>query len=86
MAYIPRQADKLLTDWLKSGKILILLGARQVGKTTLISHLLKLHPGKIINLDVEVDKAEILATKNLTPSEALKILGSPAILAIENIL
>lgn len=83
MEYIPRRAEKLLDNWLNSKKVLILLGARQVGKTTLISRLLNRHPGKIFNLDAEVDKAQILAAKSLSPPEALKILGNPPILAID---
>ena len=39
--YIKRKAEKQLSEWLLSKKILIVLGARQVGKTTLIKHFLQ---------------------------------------------
>lgn len=83
MSYIPRQAEKLLKSALNNSKILILLGARQVGKTTLLNHLIANQKDKIYNLDIEVDKAELLVAKSLSPQEAIKNLGNPQILIID---
>jgi hypothetical protein len=39
MKTIKRLAEKNLTHWLKKGKVIILTGARQVGKTTLLQNM-----------------------------------------------
>jgi hypothetical protein len=41
--YLNRVAEELLGDILASDKVGIVLGARQVGKTTLVEHVLKGH-------------------------------------------
>ena len=83
MQYIPRIAEELIRELLKTLKIVIVLGARQVGKTTLIERLLRKQAGLIINLDIAVDKARLLAASNLPPTEAIKSLGNPTILVID---
>lgn len=82
--YISRLVEKTLKNLLKTHKIIIILGARQVGKTTLIEYTLKQQNGTLIlNFDVEVDKARFVAAGKLTPEEGLKSLGSPKILVID---
>lgn len=81
--YIPRIAEKILIKLLESPKVIMLLGARQVGKTTLIEHILKNQDGMIFNLDIEVDKARILAAGNLTIDEAARSLGIAKLLVID---
>lgn len=81
--YIPRIAEKILIKLLESPKVTMLLGARQVGKTTLIEHILKNQDGMIFNLDIEVDKARILAAGNLTIDEAVRSLGIAKLLVID---
>ena len=83
MFYIPRLAEAKIEHLLGNKKILILLGARQVGKTTLLTRVLKKYHGTIFNLDIEVDKARLLVAKNLSPSDAIKSLGSPQVIAID---
>ena len=72
MQYIQRYAEKRLGDMFSSNKVLMILGARQVGKTTLLEHLLTNPTSVFLNLDTEVDQARLLATKSLPPSDALK--------------
>lgn len=81
--YIPRLAEKLIDKSLKSPKVIMVLGARQVGKTTLIEHILKRQNGTIFNLDIEVDKARIQAAGNLPSEQAIKSLGSTNLLVID---
>lgn len=81
--YIPRIAEKIIIQLLKSPKVTIILGARQVGKTTLIEHILKKENGQIFNLDIEVDKARILTASTLPPENAIRSLGSPKLLIID---
>lgn len=83
MNYIPRQAEKSLMEALKSPKILMILGARQAGKTTLVQHALVGRNTLSLNLDVDVDKKRLLGASKLSPREALVSLGSPEILVVD---
>lgn len=83
MNYIPRLAESHLIASLKNRKILIILGARQVGKTTLLSHFITDKNSQIFNLDLEVDKAQLTANQHLSPQQAIKNLGSPPVLIID---
>lgn len=81
--YIKRDAEKLLEEILQSGKVGIVLGARQVGKTTLVEHVLTGRDAVFINFDLEPDKARFLAAAALPPSDALRSLGNPSVLVID---
>ncbi len=81
--YLKRQAERELRLALTSGKVIILLGARQVGKTTLVEQLLQGEDARFLNFDVEIDKTRFLAASPLPPVEALRTFGSPAILVID---
>jgi predicted AAA+ superfamily ATPase len=81
--YLKRQAEAELRLALDSGKIVMLLGARQVGKTTLVERLLQGENAIFLNFDLEIDKTRFLAASSLPPAEALRSLGSPAILVID---
>ena len=48
--YIDRIAENKVKKLLKNPKVVILLGARQVGKTTLIEQVLKQHKSVILNI------------------------------------
>jgi hypothetical protein len=74
--YIKRIAEKHLHAILESGKIGIVLGARQVGKTTLVEHVLAGRRAVFLNFDVEIDKQRFLASATLPPADALKSLGA----------
>lgn len=81
--YIPRLTEDQIKNLLKTQKVIILLGARQVGKTTLIQRILRQHQGVILNLDIEVDKARLMTISHLAPFEAMKNLGDPKLLVID---
>lgn len=81
--YIHRQAEQIIDKNLAGSKVIILLGARQVGKTTLIEHVLKNRHAVVLNFDIEIDKARFGAASSLAPKEAISTLGNPAILVID---
>lgn len=81
--YIKRVAENQLINLLNNPKVIILLGARQVGKTTLIKRILQKHQGFILNLDIEVDKDRLLTVSHMAPSDAMKNLGDPSLLIID---
>lgn len=63
-------------------KVVIVLGARQVGKTTLVRQVVKDNV-LFLNLDIEVDKQKLLAAASLAPQGARKSLGNPEVLIID---
>jgi predicted AAA+ superfamily ATPase len=81
--YLKRQAEQPLRDILAGDKVGIILGARQVGKTTLVEHVLSGAPAVFLNFDVEVDKARFRAAAALSPGEGLRSLGNPPVLVID---
>lgn len=81
--YIKRTAEQPLRDILAGDKVGVILGARQVGKTTLVNRVLAGQPAIFLNFDVEVDKARFLAAAALAPTDALRALGNPAVLVID---
>jgi hypothetical protein len=81
--YIDRLIEAEVTKLLGDSKIIILLGARQVGKTTMIEPFVHRESGLLLNCDVEVDKARILAASTLTPHDAMQALGNPRLLVID---
>lgn len=83
MQYIQREIEKTLKRLLKTRKVLMVLGARQVGKTTLMQHMLKESRNVFLNLDTEVDFARLRAARSLAPREALKSFGSPEVFVID---
>jgi len=81
--YIKRKAENYLEKWLASNKILLILGARQVGKTTLIKHFLQDKKAVFVNLDIESEKAKFIALSSLSPAEAMKGFGEPDFLVVD---
>ncbi len=81
--YIKRHADELLANLSHNSKILIVLGARQVGKTTLVKHFLSAKKAVLLNLDIEVDNNRLAAVSSMPPEEAMKALGEPDFLVID---
>jgi len=61
----------------------MLLGARQVGKTTLIEPFVQRENGLLLNCDIEVDRARLLAASSLAPQDAMQLLGNPPLLVID---
>lgn len=83
MAYIPRLIEGQITELMKNQKVLFLLGARQVGKTTLIEHMLDTRSGALLNMDIEVDRARLRAAAKLEPEESVRSLGGKDVLVID---
>lgn len=83
LVYIKREAGAALSDMLAGDKVGVLLGARQVGKTTLVEHELAGQRAVFLNFDVEVDKARFLAAAALSPVDGLRSLGDPPVLVID---
>lgn len=81
--YIQRLAEPILTRILEGHKVGIVLGARQVGKTTLVQHMLAGRSVLALNFDIEIDRRRFLAAAALSPSDGLKALGSPDILVVD---
>ncbi|MGF1613139.1 MAG: ATP-binding protein [Gammaproteobacteria bacterium] len=81
--YIKRKAEAELRQALAGDKVVIVLGARQVGKTTLVEQVLGGEAARFLNFDVEIDKAHFLAAAALAPAEALRILGAPKVLVLD---
>lgn len=81
--FIPRIAEEKLKGFAAGRKAIIILGARQVGKTTLVKHFFN-RPGVVfLNLDIDVDKQALLAASHLAPKNVLAALGNPEILVID---
>lgn len=81
--YIKRLTENQLIDLLNNPKVIILLGARQVGKTTLIKRILQERQGIILNLDIEVDKNRLLIVSHMAPIDGMKSLGNPSLFVID---
>jgi len=83
MNYITRLAEGQLNKLLSNPKVIIILGSRQVGKTTLVKHILANRRVLFLNLDIDSDKQRLLASAQLSPSSAIKSLGDPEIIVID---
>ena len=81
--YIPRLLEEKLAASLQNRKVLFLLGARQVGKTTLVENLLQNCQGALLNMDIEVDRARLRSAAKLAPAEAMQNLGAEDVLVID---
>src|ERR1035437_1288790 len=81
--YIKRVAEETIQSLLNDSKVIILLGARQVGKTTLIEPFVRQKQGLLLNCDIAIDKAKLLAAASLPPQEAMRLLGTPSLLIID---
>ena len=81
--YIPRFLEEQIRESLLNPKVLFLLGARQVGKTTVTNHILREVPGELLNMDIDVDRARLLSAAKLSPEEAVRSLGGGRALVID---
>ena len=70
-------------SYLISPKIMIIIGARQVGKTTLVKYALKTKKSLFLNFDVDIDKQKIISAASLSPKEAMQSFGNPDYLIID---
>jgi predicted AAA+ superfamily ATPase len=79
---IKRRLQEIITDRLFKGKVIIVPGARQVGKTTLIEHILSDLDYPVIELNGdEADVRELLADTTSTRLQA--IVGKNKIVFID---
>jgi predicted AAA+ superfamily ATPase len=81
--YVERLAEEALVRTLASGKVGVVVGARQVGKTTLVEHVLAGRKALFLNFDVEIDKQRFLAAAALSPADGLRSMGSPEVLVVD---
>lgn len=81
--YIQRKAESRLVRLLEVRKVVIVLGARQVGKTTLVQRVLAGRKVVSLNFDVEIDKLRFQAAASLSPVDALQSLGNPEYLVVD---
>ncbi|MGI5924806.1 MAG: ATP-binding protein [Lentisphaeria bacterium] len=80
---ITREALPIFQSLLASGKVVIVTGARQVGKTTLVNEALQAQKVTYLNFDIAHDVARFRAASVLPPDDALKSLDSPDYLVID---
>jgi len=83
--YLKRHAEFYLQEAITSGKVILVIGARQVGKTTLVEQVLQGEDTKFLNFDVEIDKARFLSAASLAPAEAIRTLGAPKVLVLDEV-
>jgi len=81
--YIQRTAESILLTLLGGRKVVIVLGARQVGKTTLVQRVLAGRKVVSLNFDIEIDKMRFLAAASLSPLDAINSLGNPEYLVLD---
>lgn len=73
--YIPRILERKLRDLLSNPEIIALLGARQVGKTTLMRHLFRNLPGQKVFLDFEDPEVLSLFDEDIRSFAGLYVEG-----------
>lgn len=81
--YITRIAERRLAEILDGSKVGIVLGARQVGKTTLVEHVLAGRQATFLNFDVTIDAQRFRAAAALSPRDGLRSLGDPEVLVLD---
>lgn len=81
--YIKRKAEESIKSWLNTRKILLVLGARQVGKTTLLKNFFQGYNVTYLNLDVETDRQKFLYAASLDPTMAIKSLSDPDLIILD---
>lgn len=81
MNFIQRQMQKRIEDSLFKGKVVIIYGARQVGKTTIIKNLQEKYPDSVyFNCD-ELDVREALTDK--TSTEIKSFIGDKKLIFLD---
>lgn len=85
MELIKRDSELQIEQWLNSNKskVLMVLGARQVGKTTLVKDVLKSKKTKYLNLDIEVDKQLFLRAGSSDSKTAMESFSNPEVLIVD---
>jgi len=79
---VQRHIKKIIEQYLYKGKTIIIYGARQVGKTTLVGHLLEGSGSKILCLNGdESDVRELLS--NLNTTKLKPVIGNAQVLVLD---
>ncbi len=81
--YISRIAENIVKDKLSKKKVLMVLGARQVGKTTMVKRILQGRNAVFFNFDAQVDLDRFKSLSAVSASEVMKSLGNPEIIVID---
>ena len=72
--YIARSVEPKIKEWLFKGKIIVIYGARQTGKSTLVRKIMADYPGSKY-LNSEAGEIKRLFKKAEDPSTLIKIIG-----------
>jgi len=81
--YIPRLLDAQIEKAFSNQKVLFLIGPRQVGKTTLVRHILARHKGTMLNMDIASRRKRLVEASHLDPAQAVTMLGGVEVLIID---
>ena len=85
--YITRDLERAVAEAIHGGKVVILYGSRQTGKTTLVERLLSaedVREGGVVTLSGDVrDERELLAYETMTPEKARSIIGEAKTLFVD---
>ena len=81
--FIPRLLETDVQAALKTRKILFLLGARQVGKTTLMEHIFGKRGGTVLNMDTVIDRTLVEEAHRLEPHAGMRHLTTGDVLVID---
>lgn len=81
--YIPRTIETKIKEWLFKGKIIIIYGARQTGKSTLVKKILEEYPQKNKYLNGDETATKKLFEQAGDASVLAKIIGKPKIVVID---
>lgn len=81
--HIKRTAEAALHEMLADKKVGLMLGARQVGKTTLVKRVLGGKNAVFLNFDIEFDKQRFLAAATLPPADAMASFGNPEVIVFD---
>lgn len=81
--YIPRTIETKIKEWLFKGKIIIIYGARQTGKSTLVKKILEEYPQENKYLNGDETATKKLFEQAGDASVLAKIIGKPKIVVID---
>lgn len=77
---IQRIASQLIKNDFNKGKAIVVMGARQVGKTTLLEHLVNKNDCLMLNCDNHDDRADL---ENKTTTELRNLVGNHKVVVID---
>ena len=84
MNVIKRQITDSISANIRKGKIIVLFGARQVGKTTLLSELEKSEKGKVLKLNCD-NEDDRLILENKSSTELYTLLSPYNLVLIDEV-